>query len=58
MAKSSCLAKLWDHYLELEAYIRLHTALDKYELQGQVPKTIMSDHTADISQFVELPFYA
>ena len=42
MAKSSCLAKLWDHCLELEAYIRLHTALGKYELQGQLPKTIVS----------------
>ena len=42
MAKSSCLAKLWDNCLELEAYIRSHTALDKYELQGQAPKTIMS----------------
>ena len=47
MAKSSCPAKLWDHCLELKAYIRLHTALDKYELQGQVPKTIMSAQTAD-----------
>ena len=34
MAKSSCPAKLWDHCLELEAHIRFHTALDKYELQG------------------------
>ena len=59
MAKSSCLAKLWDHLcLELEAYIRLHTALDKYELQGQVPKTIVLGQTADISPFIELPFYA
>ena len=58
MAKSSCLAKLWDHSLELEAYIRLHTARDKYELQGQVPETIMSGQTTDISPFIELPFYA
>ena len=58
MAKSSCPAKLWDHCLELEAYIRSHTALDKYELQGQVTETIMSGQTTDISPFVELPFYA
>ena len=58
MAKSSCPPKLWDHCLELEAYIRSYTALDKYELQGQVPETIMSGQTADISPFVELPFYA
>ena len=30
MAKSSCPAKLCDHCLELEAYIRLHAALEKY----------------------------
>ena len=58
MAKSSCPAKLWDHCLELEAYIMLHTALGKYELQGQLPKTIVSGQTTDISPFVELPFYA
>ena len=57
MAKSLCPAKLWDHCLELEAYIWLHTAQDKYELQDQVPETVMSGQTADISQFVELPFY-
>ena len=34
MAKLSCPAKPWDHCLELEACIRLHTALDKYKLQG------------------------
>ena len=57
MAKSSCPAKLWDHCRELEAYIRSHSAPDKYELQGQVPETIMSGQTADMSPFVELPFY-
>ena len=36
MAKYSCPSKLWDRCLELEACIRSHTALDKYELQGQV----------------------
>ena len=57
MAKSSCPAKLWNHCLKLEAYIRSHTPLDKYELQGQVPETIMLGQTIDISLFVELPFY-
>ena len=49
--------KLWDHCLELEAYIRSHTALDLYELQGQVPETILSGQTADISPFVECKWY-
>ena len=41
MAKLSCLAKLWDHCVELEAYIRSHTALAKYKLHGQAPETIV-----------------
>lgn len=50
-------AKLWDHCIELEAYIRSHTALDSYELNGQVPETIVSGQTADISPFIEYGWY-
>ena len=45
--------KLWDHYIELEALIRSHTALDIYELRGEVPETLLSGKTADISPFVK-----
>ena len=45
-------AKLWDHCVEIEALIRSHTALDIYELQGQVPETLLSGKTADISPFI------
>ena len=48
---------LWDHCLELEGYIRSHTALKSYELQGEVPETIVSGQTADISPFVEHGWY-
>jgi hypothetical protein len=57
MVKAKSPAKLWDHCLELEGYIRSHTAIDHYELQGQVPETIVSGQTADISPFVEYPWY-
>ncbi len=50
-------AALWDHCLELEGMIRSHTALDMYELEGQVPETIVSGQTADISPFVEFAWY-
>ena len=53
MAKMKSPAKLWDHCLELEGHIRSHTALDSYELQGEVPETILSGQTVDISPFVE-----
>ena len=57
MVLSHAPAKLWDHCLELECYIRSDTALDNNELQGQVPKTILSGQTGDISPFVEIPWY-
>jgi hypothetical protein len=57
MTKARSPRNLWDHCLELEGFIRSHTALDQYELEGQVPETIMSGQTADISQFAEFGWY-
>ena len=57
MIKSGSPGKLWDHCLELEGMIRSHTALDQYDLRGQVPETIVSGQTADISPFVEHEWY-
>ena len=57
MMRSLSPAKLWDHCIELEALIRSHTALDIYELQGQVPETLLSGKTADISPFIEHEWY-
>ena len=57
MAKKHSPAKLWDHCLELEAYIHSNTALDLYELQGQVPKTLLLGQTSDISPFMECGWY-
>ena len=41
--------KLYDHCKELMALIRSHTAHTSYELQGEVPETIMTGQTSDIS---------
>ncbi len=49
--------QLWDDCLELEAYIRSHSANSVYCLDGKVPKTYMSGETANISQFCELAWY-
>jgi hypothetical protein len=57
MVVSRCPKKLWDHCLELEALIQSHTALNSYELQGQVPETIVSGQTADISVLVEYEWF-
>ena len=48
---------LWDHSIELEALIRSHTAHGYEELDGQVPETIMTGQTADISPYVEHEWY-
>jgi hypothetical protein len=57
MIESKCPRQLWDHCIELESMIRSSTALDSYELNGQVPETIVSGQTADISPFVEYSWY-
>lgn len=56
-AKKNSPAKLWDHCLELEGYVRSNTALDQFQLQGEVPETIVSGQTADISPFIEYEWY-
>jgi len=50
-------AALWDHCLELESLIRSHTSNDNILLQGQVPETVLTGQTADISALVEHSWY-
>eukprot|EP00804_Cyclotella_cryptica_P003089 CCRYP_006074-RA/>CCRYP_006074-RA protein AED:0.29 eAED:0.04 QI:0/0/0/0.75/0.33/0.5/4/0/1079 len=57
MIKSGSPKKLWDDCLVLESYIRSNTAHDIYMLHGEVPETIMSGETSDISQFCEFEWY-
>ena len=56
--KAGSPKKLWDHALQLESYIRSNTAISHPELDGQVPETIMSGQTADISPFAAFRWYA
>ena len=48
---------LWDHSIELESLIRSHTAHGYEELEGQVPETMITGQTADISPYVEHEWY-
>ena len=57
MVQSGAPKYLWDHCLEREAYIRSHTAHDIFSLNGQVPGTIVSGETADISPFALFKWY-
>ena len=57
MMRSLSSAKLLDHCIKLKALIKYHTALDIYEVQGEVPDTLLSGKTTDISPFVEHKWY-
>jgi hypothetical protein len=48
---------LWDHCIELQALIQSHTALDLPELNGDVPETVISGDTADISHLCKFAWF-
>ncbi len=58
MIKTGSPKCLWDHCLELEAYVRSCTSNDIYmTAAGQVPETIMTGNTTDISHIAEFCWY-
>ena len=57
MLKKNYPKRLWDDCIELQAYIRSQTANGHYHLKGEVPETVMSGETADISKFAEYSWY-
>jgi hypothetical protein len=57
MMETQCPKRIWDDCIELESFIKSHTAIDIWQLEGQVPQTRMTGQTADISQFFELGWY-
>jgi Reverse transcriptase (RNA-dependent DNA polymerase) len=57
MVRSKAPKVLWDHCVEREAYVRSNTVHDVYALDTQVPETIVSGETSDISTFAEFAWY-
>ena len=57
MLKVGSPKPLWDHCIKLEARIRSHTALNIYGLKGQVPETLMTGQTGDISNLCEFEWF-
>ncbi len=49
MIKTGSPRVLWDHYIELEALIRSSTSNNVHMTNGEVPETIMTSSTANIS---------
>ena len=43
--------------IRIENYLRSNTAHNIFKLDGEVPKTMMSGETSDISQFCELEWF-
>jgi hypothetical protein len=57
MVRAGAPKPFWADAIELEAYVHSNTAHDIFILQGEVPETVMSGETSDISQFCEFTFY-
>ena len=53
MKKSTCPARLWGYCADLQAKIRCNAAHNIPTLNGQVPKTVVTVNTTDISELVE-----
>jgi hypothetical protein len=49
---------LWDHCYEWRAKVTSHTARSHYKLHGQVPETILTGQTCDISNLAEYGWYS
>jgi hypothetical protein len=52
-----CPKRLWDNCIIREAYVRSHTSLDIYGLEGQVPGSKVKGETLDISNISEYAWY-
>ena len=57
MIKTGSPKTLWDHCIELEAMIWSCTSNGIYMTKGDVPETIMTGSTADISHISEFSWY-
>jgi hypothetical protein len=55
--RSVCPQRFWDDFIIREAYVRSHTSLDIYGLEGQVPESKIKGETVDISTIAEYAWY-
>jgi hypothetical protein len=57
MLRSGCPNRFWDDCIIREAYVRSHTSLDIYGLEGQVPEIKIKGEIVDISTIAEYAWY-
>jgi hypothetical protein len=57
MLRYGCPRRFWDDCIIREAYVRSHTSLDIYGLEGQIPESKIKGRTVDISTIAEYAWY-
>ena len=57
MKNLACPARIWDYCAKLQAKIICHTAHGIPTRNDQVPKTVVTGNTEDISELVEFGWY-
>ena len=57
MRKTNTPKRLWDDCIEYIAGTRRLSYVDSFKLQGEVPETVVTGITADISRYAEFSFY-
>jgi hypothetical protein len=57
MVKKKSPKVLWDFCLTLASLVRSNIAHNIYQLKGQVPETLMTGETSDISHICEFEWY-
>jgi hypothetical protein len=50
MLRSGCPKRLWDDFIIRDAYVRSHTYLDFFGLEGQVPESKIKGETVKLPQ--------
>jgi hypothetical protein len=55
--RSGCPKQFWDDCIIREAYVRSHTSLDIFGLEGQVPESKVKGEIVDISTITEYAWY-
>jgi hypothetical protein len=57
MLRYGCPKRLWDDFIIREAYVRSHTSLDIFGLEGQVPEIKFKGENVDIFTIAEYAWY-
>jgi hypothetical protein len=57
MFRSGFPKRFWDDCIIRESYVRSHTSLDIYGLEGQVPESKIKGETVDIYTIAECAWY-